>query len=435
MSNAISYGPPYRLDTLSVLVVGAARSGRAAARLCLREGARVTVTDLRLEVDLTGVEAVTARLGEHREEDFTGADVIIVSPGVPLQLPELQAASRAGVPILGELELAASFLTKLTCIAVTGTNGKSTTTALLGNILREGGLDPFVGGNLGCPLSEAVLDGHAFGALVLELSSYQLESIDHFHPSVAVVLNLTPDHLARHGDMDTYAAAKARIFENQGPADHAVLNEDDSRVSAMAPGLRAQLHRFGTSLGWGEEQYQASSVGLRGPHNQSNAAAAIQAARCIGVSPEAVQRGLDTFAGLPHRLERVRVRNGVEWVNDSKATNVDSAATALRAFDHGVVWIAGGEGKGTSYRPLAELTPGRVKAVLGIGEEGPVIIAAVGASVAENAVTLDVAVGRAEELAVDGDTVLLAPACASFDQFDDYEQRGETFRTLVEALP
>jgi UDP-N-acetylmuramoylalanine--D-glutamate ligase len=458
MSRLATYGPPYALEGRRVLVVGLARSGLAAARLCAAKGAAVKVTDRRGEDEidtlmLTGLP-VTQRLGEHRVADFVETDLVIVSPGVPLGIPELLAAREAGVPVIGEVELAWSFLEDVPTLGITGTNGKSTTTALAGAILAADGRRPFVGGNLGRALSEAVLEEHRPGALVLELSSFQLDTIVHLRPDVAVILNLTPDHLDRHGSVEAYGAAKARIFMNQAPDDHAIVPGDDPAVVALAGGTAAKKHPFvqgdapvgGAGFAGSDvvlnlreeiERYPIRAPSLRGPHNLANAAAAALACRLLDASPTAVQHALDHFAGLPHRLERIRVRDGVEWINDSKATNPDSAAVALRSFEGGVVWIAGGRGKGTGYAAVAEAARGRVKAVLTLGEDGEKLADAlrpiVGEAV-EEAGELESAVTRAAALATHGDVVLLSPACASFDQFESYEARGAAFRRLVEGL-
>ncbi|MDF1563825.1 MAG: UDP-N-acetylmuramoyl-L-alanine--D-glutamate ligase [Deltaproteobacteria bacterium] len=460
MTTTLHYGPPYALEGLKVLVVGWGRSGQAAAKLCLREGASVKATDAR-ESDAPAdpaLAAVELVLGRHEVEDFRQADLIVVSPGVPSGIPELRAAGEAGVPILGELELAASFFTGTPVVALTGTNGKSTTTALLGELFTAAGQKVFVGGNLGRPASEATLCGQRFDAIVLEVSSFQLETVRHFHPRVAVVLNLTPDHLDRHGDMEGYAAAKARIFErcSAEAGDALVLNGDDAHTAAMAEAAPCATHLFvhgagrpaSASIEEGRvvfqagdgavERYRLENPALRGPHNEANAAAAVLAGRLMGLRPGAIELGLQRFGGLPHRLESVRTHGGVEWVNDSKATNVDSAVTGLSAFAAGVILVAGGRGKGASYAPLAAAGRGRLKAVLGIGEEGPALVEAlreVTHGPAEIVGTLEAAVERARELSGAGETVLLSPACASYDQFPNYEVRGQRFRELVEALP
>jgi UDP-N-acetylmuramoylalanine--D-glutamate ligase len=454
-----------RLEGRRVTVVGLARSGVAAARLCLRERASVTVTDRRdaaaLAPALAGLEGARAVLGGHDLADFERADLVVVSPGVPLGNPELAAARRAGVPVLAEVELAARFLGATPLVGITGTNGKSTTTALAGALLARH-RPTFTGGNLGTPLCEHVLSGERAEVVVAELSSFQLEGIDRLRARVAAILNVTPDHLDRHADVDQYALAKARLFARQQPGDVAVANGRDPRALAMAEASRGALHTFsfgpaaagatrdagpegGPAELWfgppsgAPERYGLRNRALRGRHNRENAMAALACARLLGVPPADVQAGLDAFPGLPHRLELVSERGGVEWVNDSKATNVDSTVVGLSAFPASgarVVIVMGGKGKGAPYAPLRPLFAGRVKALLTIGEDAPAVERELGDLVpTEPCGTLAEAVRRAARLAGKGDAVLLSPACASYDQFENYERRGEAFRRLVAELP
>jgi UDP-N-acetylmuramoylalanine--D-glutamate ligase len=460
---------PPDLKGRKITVVGLARSGVAAARLCAREGARVTVTDARpeglLEQARVGLADLNVRrvLGGHDERDFIGADLLVVSPGVPLSMPHLAAARAAGVPVWAEVELAARFLGDVPLVAITGTNGKSTTTALTG-ALFAGDRRTFTGGNLGTPLTEHVLSGQAADVVVAELSSFQLEGIHRLRAKVAAVLNVTPDHLDRHGDLEAYAAAKARLFETQQPGDFAVANLRDDRAMAMAGASRAARYTFGFGppargaaraprggagapgevwfyryAAGSPERYRVGSKALRGRHNLENAMAALLCARLLGVPGDKAQAALDAFGGLPHRLELVREREGVEWINDSKATNVDSTAVGLSAFPAGearVIVLMGGRGKKAPYAPLRPLFAGRVKALLTLGEDAPAVERELGDLAAtEGCGTLDAAVARAAGLAVPGDVVLLSPACASYDQFRSYEDRGAAFRRLVEALP
>ena len=452
---------PLRLAGQHVLVVGLARSGVAAARLALSRGARVTVTDRRVATELAPAlealgSAVEFALGGHDPADFTRADLIVVSPGVPLALPEIRAARRQGVPVLAEVELGARLLPAVPLVGITGTNGKSTTTALCGALLARD-RRVFTGGNLGTPLCELVLSGQEVDAVVLELSSFQLEGVDRLRPRVAALLNVTPDHLDRYRDLEEYALAKARLFMNQQAGDFAVANERDPRTVALAGSGRATLLTLGSGgpaprsarasgdgaflLAPGDaapERYLVRSRALRGRHNLENAMAAALCARLMGAAGREVQAGLDAFPGLPHRLELVRERAGVEWVNDSKATNVDSTQVGLAAFPAGrphVVLILGGRGKRAPYAPLRPLFGGRVKALLTVGEDAPAIERELGdLCPTERVGTLAGAVGRAADLAREGDAVLLSPACASYDQFKSYEHRGETFRRLVEEL-
>ena len=453
---------PLQLAGKKVLVVGLARSGAAAARLAAREGARVTITDQRPAIELAEALApleglaVSLALGGHDERDFTSSDLVVVSPGVPLTLPAIAAARRAGVPVVGEVELAYRLLGDVPVVALTGTNGKSTTTALTGRLFQEDRA-AFVGGNLGTPLSELMLSGTRFDVAVVELSSFQLEGIERFRPRVGAILNVTPDHLDRYPGMAEYASAKARIFANQQPGDVAVANERDPAALAAARSTRGDVVTFGFGprapmavrddgevVRWtgptGEpERYRVRSRALRGRHNRENAMAAVACARLMGVPGPAVQRGLDGFPGLPHRLELVSERGGVEWVNDSKATNVDSTVVGLSAFPAGapsVVLLLGGRGMKAPYAPLRPLFPGRVKALLTLGEDAPAIERELGdLCPTESCGDLATAVSRAARLAVPGDVVLLSPACASYDQFRSYEERGEDFRRLSSAVP
>lgn len=449
----------YELSGRRVLVVGLARSGVAAARLLAREGAHVVATDKRSPAELAGPVAellplgIRFELGGHVESSFTTADLIVCSPGVPLAHPHFLAARKAGVPIIGEVELAASFV-KEPIVGITGTNGKSTTTSLIAHLLETAGKRVFAGGNLGVPLSERVLDGGERDVSVVELSSYQLEAVDTLKVHVAVLTNLSPDHLDRYPSAEAYYEAKRAIFRCQTPDDRAILNGGDEKALALHVGASslpltfrrshsdgrgafddgARLLVTGLPGSPGQETYDSLPTSLRGPHNRENAMAAILAARLCGADPTSVQKGLQTFRGLPHRLETVRTKDGVEWINDSKATNVDSTATALGALDGPVLWIAGGLGKNAPYAPLRPLLQGRVKAILAIGADAGKILEELGDVVPGRACgTLAEAVRAAAELASPGDQVLLSPACASFDQFRSYEERGEIFRNLVEA--
>jgi UDP-N-acetylmuramoylalanine--D-glutamate ligase len=370
------------------------------------------------------------------------------------------------VPVIAEVELGARLIPPVPIVGITGTNGKSTTTALTGALL---GRDRrvFTGGNLGTPLCELALSGREVDAVVLELSSFQLEGVERLRPRVAALLNVTPDHLDRYRDVAEYALAKARVFMNQQPGDFAVANAGDACATALAGSSRAELLTFGFGApgprsarapdfplpvegggartgAWispgqaAPEHYAIRSRALRGRHNLENAMAAALCARILGVPGAQVQAGLDAFPGLPHRLELVRERAGVEWVNDSKATNVDSTKVGLAAFPAGrpsVVLILGGRGKRAPYSPLRPLFADRVKALLTIGEDAPAIEEELGdLASTERAGTLAEAVRRAASMARAGDTVLLSPACASYDQFENYEERGDTFRRLAMEL-
>ncbi|RKG93464.1 UDP-N-acetylmuramoyl-L-alanine--D-glutamate ligase [Corallococcus terminator] len=455
------------LSGRKVAVFGLAKSGVAALRLLLQHGAKVTALDARSEDALGDVakelhaKGVTLVTGATPEGLLTRQDLVVVSPGVPLSLPELEAARTSGVPVWGEIELAGRVLeqagvTRL--LGITGTNGKSTTTALTGELYARGGQRTFVGGNLGRPLAEAAMAPGEWDALVVELSSFQLEGIHTLRPYGAAILNLTPDHLDRYASQGEYGAAKARIFMNQqAGSDFAVVNADDAAVMTLAASARVPVYGFsvtgrpvvdaprlaglavaregGFSLEFSGEDFVLRNRALRGAHNAQNAMAATLLARLGGVSRDAVQAGLDGYPGLPHRLESVRVLDGVEWVNDSKATNVDSVLVALKAFAGGVWLIAGGKGKGAPYAPMVEAGQGKVKGVLTIGQDADALARAYANDAPVHACgTLDAAVTKARGLAAEGDTVLLSPACASYDQFKNFEDRGDTFKRLVGAL-
>lgn len=443
-------------------VYGIGKSGIAAARLLVRAGARVSAVDDRREDELGGAPAllrslgVTLRLAGRPQGLLDTVDLLVVSPGVPLARPEIRAASAAGVKVWAEVELAWHFLRAGRLIGITGTNGKSTTTALTGELLARAGQRVFTGGNLGRPLSEAPLEGEPFDSYCIELSSFQLEGIDSMRVNGAALLNFTPDHLDRYASLDEYGAAKARIFENQREGDFAVLNDDDPAVLELSRAVRVPRYTFslrasGPSNSAGRaarcdggfqlrlsgltETYAVGNLALRGEHNLQNAMAATLLARLSGASPPQAQAGLDAFPGLPHRLESARTLEGVEWINDSKATNVESSLVALRALPANIWLIAGGRGKGAPYKPLVESSLGKVKAVLTIGEDAAAIAAAFSESCrVHGCETLERAVARAYSLARPGDIVLLSPACASYDQFRNFEERGEAFKKLVRAL-
>ncbi|GEL70795.1 UDP-N-acetylmuramoyl-L-alanine--D-glutamate ligase [Myxococcus virescens] len=451
------------LSGQKVLVFGLAKSGVAALRLLRQLGADVTALDARGEDALGAVahevkaQGATLVSGPTPPGLLASQDLVVVSPGVPLALPEIQAARAAGVAVWGEVELAGRLLSGVPLFGITGTNGKSTTTALTGTLFASGGKRTFVGGNLGRPFSEAAMSPDDWDALVVELSSYQLEGIRTLRPRGAAILNLTPDHIDRYPSHAAYGEAKARIFQQQQAGDFAVVNADDADVLGLARGAKAPVYGFsltgkpvadaptlaglavaepgGFRLAFLGEHYTLTNRALRGAHNAQNAMAAALLARLGGVTSGEVQAGLDGYPGLPHRLESVRVLDGIEWVNDSKATNVDSVLVALRAFSSGVWLIAGGKGKGASYAPMVEAGQGKVKGVLTIGDDADTLARAyAGAAQVHACGTLAHAVARARELAERGDTVLLSPACASFDQFKNFEDRGDSFKRLVEAL-
>ncbi|MGE5048586.1 MAG: UDP-N-acetylmuramoyl-L-alanine--D-glutamate ligase [Deltaproteobacteria bacterium] len=421
-----------RLERRHALVVGLGKSGVAAAKLLLSRGAQVIAAD-------DGQVAVPEGVIELRRvtpDALGGIDLVIASPGVPLSLPLFAEARARRIELCGEVELASRFIEE-PIAGITGTNGKSTTTALTGHLLAEAGLRVFTGGNLGNALSNRVLEGGKLDATVCELSSYQLESIVTLRCAAATVLTVTPDHLDRYPDLDAYAAAKARIFENQRAGDTAAVNAADARVRAMKtnPGVRRVEFDPREPLCIEGTPLQLRAATLRGAHNRENAFAACLLARHFGVDTAALQRGLDTYPGLSHRVAPVRVLDGVEWINASKATNVDSVEKSLTAFPGNVHVIMGGRGKGAPYAPLRELMRGRVTTIFTIGEDATRIASELeGVTEIEACGVLATAVFRARERARCGDVVLLSPACASYDQFRNFEDRGDQFKALVRGL-
>ncbi len=440
-----------------MLVVGLARTGVATALFCSARGAKVTATDTRAESEL-GDAVVSLRaagvrlvLGSHREDSFLEQDLIIPSPGVPADAPVLQAARAKGVTIWSEIELADRFLNGR-LIGITGSNGKTTTTALIEHILRNAGFSTILAGNIGTPLISRVEESSDRTVTVAELSSFQLELIASFRPNISVFLNLTPDHLDRHHTFEEYGAAKARIFENQTETDAAVLNADDAATAAFAP-ARPQVHWFSRKQrvaqgafvrenkivfrreGEEEDVLKVQEIPLAGAHNLENVLAAVAAARLAGADPVAIAKGVRSFAGVEHRLEFVAEFGGVRYYNDSKATNVDATLKALDAFPGRILIVLGGKDKGSDYTVLR--MPLREKAILAllIGAAAEKIEKQIAGSVAiERAGTLERAVEIASHAARPGDIVILAPACASFDQFQNYEHRGRVFKSLVHQL-
>jgi UDP-N-acetylmuramoylalanine--D-glutamate ligase len=428
------------------LVVGLARSGQAAAALLHARGEEVIAVDAapadRLRADLPdGVEVHAGTDGVALLERVRS---VVKSPGVPSDAPVVAAARERGIPVLGELELAWRCVPNAV-IAVTGTNGKTTTVELLGHIHRECGIPVAVVGNVGTAYGSLALDPHlgARGVVVCEASSFQLEDTVDFAPEAAVLLNLDSDHLDRHGSLDAYHRAKLKVFANQGNDDVAVAPEeldppvDDlggcARRVCFGDSPEAELSLRAGTLWWdGEPLLRADELALRGPHNVRNAMAAAAVALARGLDVDAVRAALRTFAGVPHRLEEVAVRDGITYVNDSKATNVAAALVALASFEVPVHAILGGRGKGESYAPLREAVAAHCAGVYLVGEEAaPLAEALDGAAPIVRAGALEHAVAAARAAASPGDVVLLAPACASYDQFENFEVRGEAFRELA----
>ncbi len=451
------------LKNKRVLVVGLGRSGLAAALFLRRHGAQVTVSDVRSaealekEIPMLLEEGIAVEAGGHGLLTFRRQDLLVLSPGVPLDTPEIRqvrAFGQTGPRILGEVELASRFLQGRT-LAITGSNGKTTTTTLCGAILAASGMPTVVGGNIGIPVIALTDESRPDGWNVLEISSFQLETIDTFRPEIAVLLNITPDHLDRHGTFENYRAAKEKIFSNQTPADFLVLNADDEVAQSAAARARAQvfwfsrtrivrqgafvhngaIHFRGSEQAAPEPILPVASIPLKGAHNLENVLAAVAASRLAGVAPEIIRKTVETFHAVEHRLEFVATHRGVDYYNDSKATNVDAAAKAIASFDHGIHLILGGKDKDSDYRALRPLLDVRVRAIYLIGAAADKIDSHLHNTVPiRRAGTLSAAIDQAAAAAVPGDTVLLAPACSSFDQFRDYEHRGRQFKQLVHAL-
>jgi UDP-N-acetylmuramoylalanine--D-glutamate ligase len=419
----------------NVTVVGAARSGIAAALLLVDRGARVTLTDANAHLSrdathLLSSAGVALELGDHRRETFTSADLLVLSPGVPLDQPAVVAAREAGVRLMGEIELASRWLSGR-IVAITGTKGKSTTTTLTGRMFTAGGLNAVVGGNIGTPLSSQVSASTPETFHIVEVSSFQLETTDTFHPWIAVLLNLSSDHLDRHGSMEAYVAAKAKIFANQTADDWAVINADDPQTLALARAGRAKKVTFSADT----PLVPLSSIRLIGKHLVADVMAAATVARIAGVPHDAMLRAVEGFTGLEHALEPVAVINGIRFINDSKATNIEAAQRAIESFDAGLVVIMGGRFKSGDFSLLREPLRLRGAKVVAIGEAAPLIDRAFDGIVpVAHASTLEVAVRTALDLAAKDGVVLLAPACASFDMFRDYAERGQVFKKEVVKL-
>ncbi|MGA2743113.1 MAG: UDP-N-acetylmuramoyl-L-alanine--D-glutamate ligase [Candidatus Sulfotelmatobacter sp.] len=445
------------LNGKRVLVVGLGKSGVASALFLKAHGARVTVSDtksgdeLRDEIPVLLDHGITVETGGHGERTFHGQDLIVVSPGVPVDAPPLVQARTLGETVIGEIELASQFLPG-PIVAITGSNGKTTTTALTGEIMTAAGFPALVGGNIGTPAISLVERALPETVIVLEVSSFQLETIQSFRPKVAVVLNVTPDHLDRHRTFEVYADAKARIFDNQQASDFAVLNADDPTCVAMAARTRAQIFWFSRQKevqqgAWvrdgniffrdasgQKEILQVSEIPLKGAHNLENVLAAVCAGVLMGCAPERIRQAVRDFKAVEHRLEFVATVRGVDYYNDSKATNVDASIKALESFPANIHLILGGKDKGSDYTVLNDLLRQRVKRVYTIGAAAAKIESQIKGVEIVHAETLENAIRKANAAAQPGDVVLLAPACASFDQFKNYEQRGKVFKDVVRGL-
>ncbi|HMF89047.1 MAG TPA: UDP-N-acetylmuramoyl-L-alanine--D-glutamate ligase [Candidatus Angelobacter sp.] len=446
------------LKNKRVLVVGLGRSGAASAFFLQDHGAKVTVSDEKSEAQLQNEIAalldrgVSIETGRHGERTFRDQDLIVVSPGVPSDQPQLQHARTLGVPVIGEVELAFRFL-QGKVIAITGSNGKTTTTTLVGEILSKSGRNTLVGGNIGTPVISLAAQSTPETLNVLEISSFQLETIQEFRPWIAAILNITPDHLDRHRTFQAYVDAKARIFQNQQSSDFAVLNADDLTCAALQDKIKSSLCWFsrkhsvesgafleGDQIVFRQNGKDQTVLGrqdiqLKGAHNLENVLAAVTIGMLAGCSPAEIKRAVSEFRAVEHRLELVAAVNGVSFYNDSKATNVDATVKALESFPGNIHIILGGKDKGSDYSTLNPLLRERARSAYLIGAAAEKIGSQIqGATTLVRSGTLDRAVRQAFEAARPGDVVLLAPACASFDQFENYEHRGRVFKELVLAL-
>jgi UDP-N-acetylmuramoylalanine--D-glutamate ligase len=447
------------LNGKRVLVVGLGKSGVASALFLKARGAQVTVSDtksgdeLRNEIPVLLDHGITVETGGHGDRTFRGQDLIVVSPGVPIDAPPLVQARALGESVIGEIELAARFLPG-PIVAITGSNGKTTTTTLTGEIIASAGFSTLVGGNIGTPAISLVEHAKYETVIVLEISSFQLETIQMFQPKVAVILNITPDHLDRHRTFEAYADAKARIFENQQGSDFTVLNADDPTCVAMAASTKGQVFWFSRQKevqhgAWvrdgnivfrdktgQREIMQVSEIPLKGAHNLENVLAAVCASALMGCAPLKIREAVQNFKAVEHRLEFVASVRGVDYYNDSKATNVDATIKALESFPANIHLILGGKDKGSDYSVLNDLLRQRVKRLYTIGAAAGKIESQIVFPKGEiiHAETLENAIRKANASAQPGDVVLLAPACASFDQFKNYEHRGQVFKEIVGEL-
>ena len=442
-----------------VLIVGLGKSGISACRWLIRQGADVTIGDIQPETALNDELLSQARglgakleIGAHRTETFVSSEMIIVSPGVPLDIAPLKAAREKKIPVIGEMELA-SRLFDTPILAVTGTNGKTTVVSLLESMIRGSGAKLFVGGNIGTPVMDYVLGERDADYVLLEVSSFQLDTMEHFRPELSILLNISPDHLDRYSDYEAYVRSKISIFRNQGPGHYAILNDDDAELAAFHPeggmsvlryGMERKAHRNAyledraiiTFIpGKGKQYFDTMGFRLPGRHNLQNLMGTILAGLALGLEPGIIQEAINNFKGLPHRLEVVGRVRGVEFYDDSKATNVESAVRSIESFDKPLILIAGGRHKGADYSPLVKAAEGRVKRAIFLGEAKNLMAASFKNIIPFDLVdSMEDAVSQAFLKAEDNDVVLLAPACSSFDMFTDYSHRGEVFKEKAKSL-
>jgi UDP-N-acetylmuramoylalanine--D-glutamate ligase len=442
-----------------VVIVGLGVSGLCTAQYMAARGAEIILSDNHPEAELDPervrlTKSLGARLetGGHDKETFLKADVIVISPGVPHNMGILLDARRMGIPVFGELELA-SRLIHTPIISITGTNGKSTVTEMIGFLLKSAGFKVFVGGNIGTPLMAYAAGTKDADYAVVEASSFQLDTIETFRPLVSVILNISPDHLDRYADYEDYAQSKLKIFSNQTSGCHVVLNDADERLGAVNPQGGVSVLRYGSEKKDGRHAYiqdkeiivemgesasnrfSVESYRLPGRHNQENLMAVVLAAQALDIDSHVIRETISEFKGLPNRIEYVRTVEGVAFYNDSKATNVDSAVRAVTSLDRPVILIAGGRHKGADYEPLVKQSEDRVKRAILMGESKDLLAGSFEGRVPfEMAKDMEEAVNKAFAAAGKGDAVLLAPACSSFDMFSDYSHRGRVFRSIVDRL-
>jgi UDP-N-acetylmuramoylalanine--D-glutamate ligase len=444
------------LKDKNILVVGLGKSGISVCRFLKKRGACVTATDMALKEDLGKAAHIVSEMGvvtyfgSHGDQLFESADLIVLSPGVPHTIPPVKKALVKGVRVIGEMELASIFIQE-PIVAVTGTNGKTTTTRLIGEILEHSGLKVYVGGNIGNPLIDYADDSSKADVVVAEVSSFQLDTIDSFKPKVSVLLNITEDHLDRYTDFKAYALSKARIFENQDKTDTAVINGLDPYAGMVSKNIKSRKLFFNSSSKTEKGAFvnnskifiqnvkskvlHVNSKGLMGRHNRENAAAATLAAMAVGATYEGAQSVMDKFNGLPHRLEYVDTIDGIRYFDDSKATNVGAVARALETFDSPVILIMGGRDKGGDYGVLGSLITKHVKSLVVMGEAKKKIKASFGEFAPVRQVdSMKQAASIAHDMADPGDSVILSPACSSFDMFESYGQRGDMFKIEIARI-
>ena len=442
-----------------VLVIGLGKTGLSVSRWLTNQGAEVTVSEIKKKTDIDSdlvneisEVGVTLETGGHTMETFLNSDMIVVSPGVPLDLDPIESSRQKGIPVLGEMEMAASLI-DIPLIAITGTNGKSTTTSLVGSMIENAGHSVFVGGNIGTPLIDYVTGGRKAQFAVVEVSSFQLDTMEKFCPTVSILLNISPDHLDRYPNYEAYVQSKLKIFQNQGPGQYAILNDEDEvlsqldlseGISVLRYGMEKKKNRHafieGKKLiaflpGMKSREFDIEPYRLPGKHNLENLMAGVLAGLALQIKPPVIQNTIEQFTSLSHRLEFVRRIKGITFYNDSKATNVNAALSSISSFDQPVILIAGGRHKGGDYSPLVNAAKDRVRIAILMGEAQKILAKAFKGVIPYKRVdSMKDAVTQAFSSARTNDVVLLAPACSSFDMFTDYKHRGTAFREAVEGL-